>query len=398
MAGFPAAVAQFGADIFSGFCGRNSVITNTGVIYQFLLDANNNANLYWIKSLDFGRTWTRRSATIDTNVDRLCVWYDKQTPGDSGTLIHIAWVENLTDNAEYCTLDTASDTVSSHIVGFNGLTSTSAAFITITKTKAGTVHCCGSIDAGTENFHFTVVSPFTSVTAKDAGVQEAAQDELYAVPGNYADTDDFDVYYNDVSVPELTRKTYDASANTWSESAKLDDITSSLTVCPPATVTIIRSSSLQFVAYWNAFDLSTADLRCLKWDGTTTTQLTNIVTNSDDCAGVQLTYDESTSTLYAFYFGKSDGSETATTSWKVYYKTSTDAGSTWSAEQTLYDTLLSGASMSAPHGVSAWPVVNVPNVLFQYAADASMLISVSDTVADTDRAAQLINGGVVRAA
>jgi hypothetical protein len=66
------------------------------------------------------------------------------------------------------------------------------------------------------------------------------------------------------------------------------------------------------------------------------TEVTNVVQNSTDDQGLcAITIDTSTGYWYCFYGGKSDGSETFLTSINIYYKVSTDSGTTWGSENQL---------------------------------------------------------------
>lgn len=368
----------------------------TGYYYLFAYTSNGVFKYY--KSTDSGYTWSE-GVTIDTPVDRIAIWADWQTNGDTGTFIHIICSQNTTDDLRYFALDTSTDTLGSALQGFNGASGTGSAVVFITKTRGGTVRGGGTIDGGTEVGHFSVVSPYTSITTGKATTwnEGVVFDTFAALPGNYADNEDFDLWFDDESANEITCKTYDASANTWSESAaRFSSILEQFNIASFMSVAHAKATSKGYIAAWNDYDTATADLVCGTWDGTTFTAGSNIVTNSDDCNCVALMYDNNASRIYAFYRGKSDGSETATTSWKVYYKYSDDDMATWSAEQTLFDTLVSGGVLSCPSSIPTFD--SAPPVVFTTGGAEKLVITIPDVVADTDRAAHLINGGVVRAA
>jgi len=77
-------------------------------------------------------------------------------------------------------------------------------------------------------------------------------------------------------------------------------------------------------------------LRFWAIDESAITEGTNVVLNSgDDQQMCVLSLATDTTTFYCFYGGKSDGSETAGGTINIYYKTSTDAGTTWGSETLL---------------------------------------------------------------
>lgn len=295
----------------------------------------------WSKSTDKGRTWGLLSPSIGASGTKLSVWYDRWTPGDTGNLIHILLMNQTADDVLYLSLDTSSDSLSGTTTVVNGATFTGDGEGAIVKTKAGNLYIAYDGDGGTETGHYVAASPFTSWTSK-SNPNEGAIDWYFALPGNYADTDDYDLYFHDRSADEWSRKTYDASGNSWSESVLVAGagFVDTATVFPQHAGAIRVSDGMQFAFGWNNYDVAGADLVGFKFDGTTSTGLTDVVTNADDCAGVAALYDEAADRLYVFYLGKSDGSETITATVGVYYKYSDDEGSTWSAEQTLFNSYL----------------------------------------------------------
>jgi hypothetical protein len=109
------------------------------------------------------------------------------------------------------------------------------------------------------------------------------------------------------------------------------------TAWPHVNAFVDITNSKNVVAAWSAIDAANADLRCWVIDDTTITETTtNIVLNSTDDQGlVAISLDTLTGYWYAFYAGKSDGSETYGTNVGLYYKVSKDSGATWGAETLL---------------------------------------------------------------
>ena len=338
---FPRAALTNNASLFQ-------IVETTSGDWYFITIASsvgtNTSKVVVSKSTDRGRVWQTFIAgtTTLTNTGVIEVWCDWWTNGDTGTLIHIVTADATTDDVIYLNYDTSTDTASSQTTVFTGVSFTAnSSYISITKTVAGNLHVAFDGDAGTETGHYVAASPFTTWTSKASPTE--AGDWMRAFPGDYADTDDYDIIFLDRSANGLSLKTYDASGDSWSEAAIASDgaINDATTYGWFYSAAQRHSDNHLIVCCWNGADSASADLLC--WDvygsGSITAQ-TNVVTNSDDCVGCSVMIDQSNDRIYVFYMGKDDGSQTAGTALGVYYKYSDDGGSTWSSEQTLWDTFL----------------------------------------------------------
>lgn len=98
----------------------------------------------------------------------------------------------------------------------------------------------------------------------------------------------------------------------------------------------IANSQIVLIA-WNGVDTANQDL--LGWtvtESAITAFTTSVVLNgTDDQALAALGIDTSTGYWWAYYAGKSDGSETWLTSVNIYCKCSKDSGATWGPETKL---------------------------------------------------------------
>jgi hypothetical protein len=326
----------------------NPIWTADGICYQVFTD-NQTAEVQWSKSTNGGITWTNPEAiTASRSIGSVAVWFDKWTPGDTGTVIHIAYFEVAGNHdGYYRALDTATDTLGTEAVFFAGasLLNSADTCLSITKTRAGRIVIGMDGDGGTETvFTKSDDYPVTAFTAK-TDFQEGTSDYFILLPGNYADSNDVDCIYWDRSADEITLKTYDDSANNWtgvsaetSIAASMVDI-SSTTGGPQFSAAVRNSDGHAILLAWNAADTLNADLRCFDINGAASiTEKTNVVQNSTDDQGLcALAIDSANDDLYAFYAGKSDGSETFATALNVYYKVSTDDGGTWGSETLLSD-------------------------------------------------------------
>ena len=118
-----------------GWQSNCPILAANGALYYFYSN-NNNTDLYYIKSTDFGGTWT---APILVQAEVFLVfstWYDRWTVATSGDLIHIACFGQTGDDVFYYNLDTSTDTLSSQVIVFNGISAAVGSNTSLSITKA----------------------------------------------------------------------------------------------------------------------------------------------------------------------------------------------------------------------------------------------------------------------
>jgi hypothetical protein len=316
------------------------VKTPAAVLYDFYCNQGDGV-LYWVKSSDGGFTWTDPVSikTIGSTNSGLGLWYDKWTPGDTGTKIHLWYFDSAADDVNYRSLDTASDTLGTEVVVFAGASTATAANTCISGTKAigGNLYVAFDIDGGIETGFYRSTDAGASFGAR-TDVNEATSDYYYLAPGYAADTQDILCIFWDRSANEISRKIYDDSANTWAETSIAASMTAltSATASPQFSIAVDDANNKILLAAWSATDTANADLRFWTIDESTITEGTNVVLNSTDDQGMcAIGLATDTTTIYVYYGGKSDGSETFPTAINIYYKTSTDGGTSWGSETKL---------------------------------------------------------------
>ena len=84
--------------------GTNSVFISDQIGYKFFVDAG--GYCVYRKTSDGGGTWSA-TTTVDAQTDctQVSVWYDRWTPGDIGTIIHILTIDTSADDLFYNNLD-----------------------------------------------------------------------------------------------------------------------------------------------------------------------------------------------------------------------------------------------------------------------------------------------------
>lgn len=332
-------VSDAGTNMRNGTQSSCLVKTPSGVLYWVYIDTGQ--NVYWKKSTDDGITWSDPVAvTASVVAQNISVWYDKWTPGNTGTLIHIAYIEANADDVLYRSLDTNGDTLGTQTTIFAGASTGSAinACVSITRAIGGNLYCMFDIDAGTETGFYRSVDVGANWTSRDNTGGAEGGDYFLMFPGFAADTQDTICIFWDRSANEISRKLNDDSANSWAETSIAGSMTSiaASTCTPQFSATVDDANNKILLVAWSNRDTVNADLRFWSIDESAITEETNVVLNSSDdqqmCA-IGLATD--TSTIYVFYGGKSDGTETAGTAINIYYKTSSDNGASWGSETQL---------------------------------------------------------------
>jgi hypothetical protein len=212
------------------------------------------------------------------------------------------------------------------------------------------------IDAGVEGGFFRLVDANVPTGAWESRTNPealATRDYMILMPGFAADDQDIIGIFWDNSASEISRYLHDDSGNSWAETSIATGMTGQA---------ISNVGQPQFAAFpdlfeeyvvliaWTNYDTADADLRCWTITESAITEKTEVVLNStDDQAYCGLGIDDLTRYWYAFYCGKSDGSETYRTALNTYCKISQDEGSTWSAEFLVSDpnAILPATSFSA---------------------------------------------------
>ena len=326
--------------------GTNYIIeTPTGVLYIVYVDVN--SDVVFRKSTNKGLTWSLPTVVFTGTVTNLSVWYDRWSNIAAG-LIHCAYTESVTDDTLYRTINTeSSDALSTQTSIFAGASTLAGGCLSICRARGGNVYCATMIDAGTEGGFFRLPNanvPNGAWDAARATVFEAAtSDQVILMPGWAADNQDMMAFFWDASADEISRKLYDDSANSWAEASiatGMVDQAASVTF-PSFSGVVDITNSRNLLLAWSAVDAANADLRMWRVTESSISEQTNVVLNSTDDQGMcALALDTTTGRLYAIYCGKSDGSETYGTTVNVYYKVSTDGGSTWGPETAATATAL----------------------------------------------------------
>lgn len=219
------------------------------------------------KTVDGGLTWDGGVDVPGTGELPIflnsAVWFDKWTPGDSGTKIHFCTiVAHLTTiTAEYVSFDVASDTFSIPVdLGAAGVTSGGILGefgVSITKSRSGNLTAMGWQGNGAgENFTRESLDAGATWSPIATGVLNNDNDFVRLVPGNEADTDDVYVLYWDRTAQRFQLRHYDRSLDTWAVGVIFRTVNERAGEYHPFSVSVRKSDGHVFVTW---FEVSVSD-------------------------------------------------------------------------------------------------------------------------------------------
>lgn len=319
--------------------------------YAFYRDSDGDCS--YSKTTNSGASWgtpvniTNGVTNLDNDCLRIAVWWDQWTPGDSGSLIHMAVIDGsgtaaADDDIWYATINTASSDANSGFVNITTAASYAGSL------AAGTNYV--TISKGTDGALYAAVSDASAnILRRCTTTCTTASNWSTSNPGSWSVGNDFQIL-----VPRLSGEVmliwWDISATTndlkysrytgsWSTFANIDTALDNNTYDASFGAIVDPSNGDIYLAYaGQAATLGTDDdVRARKFSGSSWSSLTDVVTDSA-CAGgstcgitgVKISRDNNTGNLYVLYTAQSTAGTVSTGN--IYWKYSTDSGSTWSSE------------------------------------------------------------------
>ncbi len=317
---------------------RSLVWTDNNVGYILFID--NAGNFHYRKTTDGGANWDTEVSIREGSIQKIAVWYDKWTSGDTGDVIHVAFIDADDDDITYNSFSISDDTLDGEITVFSGTSAASPvsdwsdAGISIVKSRGGNIYVGGWIDLDGENgFWRATDSPATSFSARvDTGFIEGnAVDRIMFLAGSEADSDDIWSIYQDVSADIITLKVYDNSGNSWSESSTIDSISENAVIFGFDSMDR-HSDGHAILVLWNALQSNDGDLAVHDiTDINTFSQKTNVVTNSNTFGFSGLLINQQNDDLYVAY-------TTGVTTAAITYQLSQDGGDNWDGQTAMSET------------------------------------------------------------
>ncbi len=322
---------------------------NTG--YVFYRDSNNDCS--YSKTTNGGITWatpvniTDGIANLDDDCMQIAVWYDQWTPEDTGSLIHLAVIDSVgttsvDDDIWYANLNTTNDSITTFInittdLSYAGTLGIGVNHVALAKATDGVLFA--AVTDVSDNIMVRCTSGCT--TATNWSVSE---------PNSWPTGNDFQILIPRLS-GEMMLIWWDISASTddlqyarftnesWSAFSTIDTALDNSSYDASFGAAVDSATGDIYLSYAVQADTlgTDDDIKVKKFSGTSWTALTDVVTNSicagvSNCGitGVKIARDQNTGYLYVLYSAQSTPNTASTGN--VYWKYSTDAGSTWSSE------------------------------------------------------------------
>jgi len=369
---------------YNGSQGLVFINDQTGFV--FFKDANN--SLVMSSTTNGGATWNA-TKTIDSQLDVVyySVWWDGWTPpGTTTDMIHIAIVDRGNDDIWYAQYNILTGTSSTPIVTkiYNASCSAGAGCNpAITKASNNVLYVAVAdaqgrwIDQCSTNC--TTASNWTGLSGGWYNTPSNDFVYLLPVPGNnnvlFVQWQDATVYSN----------VYSATSSSWingSSTQATNTITTNIELdgtydAQMGNIGFSQADgkiAFTIVDDANNFTSADHDVKFFLYDASTNawTTKTNVMTNNS-FQGAALSYDETNDTWYSVYARRTNN--LVATSTNLYYRTSNDDGTTWSAESSAINstpdniTSLLVNLMSPERLGVAWAYETAPNADTLYYSD-----------------------------
>lgn len=307
--------------------------TTQGVVFYH----NSGNDLVKAVTADGGATWSATNIETATNVRPFAFNYAADRPGDTGSVVHMAWYNNSTNRISYRPYTVATDTLGTEVEiaagpGIGG--SVATIFITVAQN--------GDIGVGWVSDTFNVgtfyVSTDDGVSFSSTGVtpwETFADDLAMGVWCQTPTSSDHAIVFYDISAGELSIKVYNSGA--WTETSIVTGLTTSIGgtyQSMPFDCATRRSDGHVLVVTHSDQDTANDDITCYDLNinsvaAPTVTTMTAIITNTTNYANVSLCIDYGTNDVYVAV--TTDAGDT-TNALTKYFK-STNGMSSWGAVQ-----------------------------------------------------------------
>jgi hypothetical protein len=318
------------------------VATSTG--YAFFVDSTNTC--VYRKTHDGGVSWGN-AVTVDaqTDCEKIAVWYDQWTPGDTGVNIHIATIDIDQDDIFYTQLNTSNDNVSATVnitsgSSYVGVFTTAVNVPTITKATDGALYA-SVLDLSDS----IVVRCTTTCTTNTNWIENSptwtlGDDVPILVPlasGNIM------LIQWDISADDILSKVFTVGSLTWDGAWTNIEINAADNTTYDAAFGAAISHASNNVYLVAADDVATLggaddDIKTWRYTGGAWAARTDAVTNSA-CAGgaicgildATVAVDQYSGDVYVIYAARSNSATVSSAN--VYWKRSANEMSTWGSEQ-----------------------------------------------------------------
>lgn len=295
------------------------------------------------RTINKGVSWTDTVVSLSGGAFQLACWYDKETPGNSGVLVHMVYINGDIPGGgfygiTYRTVDVSNGSLGTERTVDAGVTvdpSTVGNRVAITQTVSGNLIVAFSTQTEVECYKSADSFATAGTKMDDVFETATAEDWCLLFPAATADDSDVAALFWDRSANVLSLKVYDDSGDTWTEKAiasSMYDATDHINM----DGTVRHSDSrICYVAHTNddysLDDLITGELTVDDPDAAncTVTSKTNIFTDQGESAQVSILINQQNDDVYVVYLKGGVWESTV----DVVYHISTDGMTSWGVEQ-----------------------------------------------------------------
>jgi hypothetical protein len=288
---------------------------------------------------DGGATWAESTIEVGSG-HRPSVWFDQETPGDSGTNLNIFWIDHTTNgandsDAKFVTVDVATGTIGTIRTVNDSITTTGfhqQVRTGMTKTVSGNIIACLETQVEIECYKSTDLFASDITAIANAFESTSSEDSLLLFPADTGDNNDAVGIFWDNSDNEISVKMYDDSMDTWNETLISGSMTIDTNNMGYDGSIRLSDNHILLVAHSNndfaLDDLMTWDLTVNSIASPTVTARTNIFTDQGESAQTGMLINQQNDDVYVSYLkGGTWG-----TAVDVVYHISTDGMVNWGSE------------------------------------------------------------------
>jgi len=345
----------------TGIWGPYWINATTGVVVY----SDASRNMRFSRTTNGGADWSDTQIDSGTGLRSCACWFDQETPGDSGTLIHVTWADSGDNAIYYRTIDISDGSQGTRRTVDAGVTVSTTHWnnrTAITKTVSGNIIVAFSTQSEIECYKSADLFATAGTDIADVFETTTEEDWLLLYPASTADDNDAVGIFWDRSANAISVKMYDDSGDSWTETA----IASSMVdhaYYKTMDAAVRHSDSHILLAAHNNYETATGDL--MTWDITpnsiaspTVTAKTNVFTDQDDSSLCAVMINQQNDDVYVAYtYGTDFEVDT-----EVLYKKSDDDMGSWGGATTYsgaaqdYKSVSGGRTIGDNGGFIQWGI------------------------------------------
>lgn len=306
--------------------------TTAAVVYS-----NGGNDMCARKTTDSGASWGSDITVEDGTVGGYACWYDRETPGDNGTLIHTVWADLVDGEIKYAAFDVSAGTWSSVVtIDVTGVSLTGGTRVYLSKTRSGNLVMGWRLHSIPDEGNYKSTNGGTSWTSIASPWTGTSTEECIGISVNTGDGNDAGLVRNDSALNPtdgIQLEMYDDSANTWTGTSIFPDFDGTSLYSLWGQATRLSDGHAIFGLIGNiqgiTRPLEIIDINANSIASPSSTRHEILADTTTVTINVAVSIDPSNDDIYVH---TTDGT-TALAETKVVYYKSTDGGSTWGSQQ-----------------------------------------------------------------